>query len=761
MSLCGPCYSSLRRGHEDAKALPPKLAICNNWCPVPLPDEITRLNPTWAELSCSALGTLAVKYDIIGQGRNKLTSQCLVFFNEFIPAECIPRSLNTEDYFVVFAKLSDAEVVVQTKKTLLVRRKVSDLLTGLYRKEIMLYSNAPHNDSFFNEGESEKLLLHLFVNDGMESAIIRNLESLSDRPGRAEHASTSSMFSAKPSTFGPVDADNPPAPTFRITRSSLPMLASDKNCELSAFPDLYSNGLSTIHAERTVKVSAAKGQEHLLRIGLRTFAQHPIWSLYAFDKSNNKASQGLLSARMKQDPRLVEDGLNVNTDELREALKYQHDSRLAVLRGAPLPSPPENIGASRLLRNIKYVQEVNRGSEEERENMRRSMFAAMYQRGGVDFQLTLVPSDVCNGIVAYLANGVNEVDPFLTESGYPGVQGKWPKPDSELKILLNDADVAKLTRKIRILAEKDSAASAQYFEEVTEFLFKEILGFDSRKHTARLGLFGVIDWYGGGVECQGNSLLHFHVCIKVRHWPDFIAAFEENVSNEVKSPLEKDDSKEAKDEDEVFDVGTSIQAEDTKLSEKTKIYVTDFLNHASYPVLELLDSKAEDELAQDANASTLFCPGCAKCTLNVIPLTLFHQSDAVENPPFIAECRECNTKFTSEAFLKTATQTVIELLKSVEATNGFNVEIEVAYHLATPFLHLPIPDESAVDSADLANILSDLRTVIKKLPLSRARKKKYTAPLIKFLKDTVRLSFALGRFQEHKYVSFSLCFFFF
>jgi len=745
----------LRRGHEDVEALPPKLAICNNWCPVPLPDEITRLKPTWAELSCSALGTLAVKYDIIGKGRIKLTSQCLVFFNELIAAECVPRNLNTEDYFVVFAKLSDAKVDVQIKNTLLVRREVSDLLTGLYRKEIKLYRNARHNDSFFDKGESEKLLLHLYVNDGMESSIIRNLESLSDRPGRAEHASTSSMFSAKPSKFGPVDADNPPAPTFRITRSSLPMSASDKNCELSAFPDLYSNGLSTIHAERTVKVSAAMGQEHLLRIGLRTFAQHPLWSLYAFDKSNNKASQGLLSARMKQNPTIVQDGLNVNTDELREAAKYQHDSRLAMLRGAPLPSPPESIRASRLLRNIKYVQEVNRGSEEERENMRRSMFAAMYQKGGVDFQLTLVPSDLCNGIVAYLARGVNDADPFLTDSGYPGNDGQWPQPDSELNILLSDADVAKLTQEVRSLAEMDSAASAQYFEEITEFVFEELLGFDSKKHTAEPGFFGVIDWYGGGVECQGNSLLHFHVCVKVRRWPEFIAAFEEKVSNEVKSPLKMGDSKEPEAEDEVLDVGSSIQAEDTRLSEKSKIYVTDFLNHASYPVLELLDSKAEDELAQDASTSTLFCPGCAKCTLNVIPLTLFHQSDAVENPPFLAECPECNTKFTSVSLLKTAPQTVINLLKSIDSTAKFDVEKEVTYHLATPFLPLPIPDESAVDSADLANILSDLRTVIKELPLSRARKKKYSAPLIKFLKDTVRLSCALGRFQEHKYVSSS------
>ena len=751
MNLCSPCYSSLRRGHEDVKAPPPKFAICNNWCPVPLPDVITRLEPSWAELSCCALGTLAVKYEVIGKGgRYKLTSQCLVFFNEYTAAECVPRNLGTEDYFVVFAKLSDDEIDLQKKNTLLVRREVTDLLTNLYREDIKLYENVRQNDSFFDENESEKLLLHLFVNDGMESSIIQNLQSLSDRPGRAEHMSTSSMFSAKPSKFGPVDADNPPAPTYRITRSSLPMSASDKNCELSAFPDLFSNGLSTIYAERKVKVSAEKGIEHLLRIGLRTFAQHKLWSLYAFDKCNNKDSQGLLSARLKQNPRLVEDGLNVNTEELREALKYQHDSRLALLRGAPLPSPPTNNSAQRLLRNIKYVQQVNRGSEEERENMRRSMYAAMYQRGGVDFQLTLVPSDVCNGMVAYIASGVDDEDLFLFESSNPKKRGQWPKPKSELKISLTDSDVSKLTQKVQSLAQNDPAASAQYSHEVTEFLFKEILGFDAKKHTAKPGLFGVIDWYGGGVECQGNSLLHFHVCIKVGHWPEFIAAFEENVSTEVKTFTKKDESKEVLNEDQASDTKEPQHANKMPLSEPTKIYVTDFLNHASYPVLELLVSNIENDHNEDVNASTLCCPKCAKCTLNILPLTLFHQSDAVENPPYLAECPECKTKFTSEALLKTATQAVVRLLKEVEPKADFNVEKEVSYHLVTPFSPLPIPDESKVDSVDLANILKDLQSVIQNLPLSRARKKIYTADLVKFLKDTTRLSVALGRFQEHK-----------
>ena len=49
---------SLRRGRPDANAPPPPfppLSVCRNFAAIPLPAPIDEMNPTWAELSATAL----------------------------------------------------------------------------------------------------------------------------------------------------------------------------------------------------------------------------------------------------------------------------------------------------------------------------------------------------------------------------------------------------------------------------------------------------------------------------------------------------------------------------------------------------------------------------------------------------------------------------------------------------------------------------------------------------------------------------------
>lgn len=74
MKLCSRCHSSLARGRPGIAAKPPPLAICNNWAVIPLPDEILRLNPTWAEFSCCSLGQVAMLYHVVGRNKNSLRS---------------------------------------------------------------------------------------------------------------------------------------------------------------------------------------------------------------------------------------------------------------------------------------------------------------------------------------------------------------------------------------------------------------------------------------------------------------------------------------------------------------------------------------------------------------------------------------------------------------------------------------------------------------------------------------------------------------
>ena len=111
VQLCSKCYTSLSRGDPDAKAPPPPLAICNNWAAIALSAEIRDMNPTWAELSVSARAQVAVRYEVNGKGRYRLLSHNMVFLNAQPAADSLPRELTSDEYYVVFAKMSDNEVV--------------------------------------------------------------------------------------------------------------------------------------------------------------------------------------------------------------------------------------------------------------------------------------------------------------------------------------------------------------------------------------------------------------------------------------------------------------------------------------------------------------------------------------------------------------------------------------------------------------------------------------------------------------------------
>jgi len=106
---------------------------------MPLPPSLDALQPTWAEYSVCAKAQVAVLLALNGRNMRQIKSHALVYFNEKPAVECLPRDLGPEDYFVVFAKLTDSEVVTAKKNRLLVRRVVTDALLKIYRDNIDVY----------------------------------------------------------------------------------------------------------------------------------------------------------------------------------------------------------------------------------------------------------------------------------------------------------------------------------------------------------------------------------------------------------------------------------------------------------------------------------------------------------------------------------------------------------------------------------------------------------------------------------------------
>ena len=162
VALCPTCYRSLRNGpvlgkKGAAEPLPPRLAICNNWAVLCLPQSILDMKPTHAELSCTALAQVAVKYHVIGKEKNiekrSITSHALIFQSAQPAASMFPRTVDNQEYFVIFANMSTEEVQIEKRNRLLVRSKVTDALLQHYRISLEQYQRVPtNNDAFFGPG---------------------------------------------------------------------------------------------------------------------------------------------------------------------------------------------------------------------------------------------------------------------------------------------------------------------------------------------------------------------------------------------------------------------------------------------------------------------------------------------------------------------------------------------------------------------------------------------------------------------------------
>ena len=346
--------------------LPPALAICNNWAAVPLPPHISELNPTRAELIVTSKAQVGALYAVTGKNKLQLRSHTMVFLNEKMPICLVPRNIAPNDFFVLFAGLNTSEIEIEKRKTHLVRRQVVDLLLNCYAEGIQgHYATDPRNESFFEKDEHFKMLDGLVHDDGEDSAIIKAAEEPSSRPGQQRHPNgvqikTSAFFCASqpPKQDVRIDEDSE-EPTFIISHSSRCISERNREYDVYAFPHLHSNGLATVYdSHRVVPVRPAAARKHLLTISLRTFAQDPLWTFVQYDNANKSDGQGLLSARLKQNPKIALAAVHVSEEQIQHQLKYQFEARKALISGARMPLQPAQSNAQYILNHLQSVQRV-------------------------------------------------------------------------------------------------------------------------------------------------------------------------------------------------------------------------------------------------------------------------------------------------------------------------------------------------------------------------------------------------------------------
>ena len=649
-------------------------------------------------------------------------SHSMVFLNQQAAADSLPREFTSQEYFVVFAKLNDDDLAVQKKTRLLVRKSVTDALGEYYRQNISQYRNIPENDTFFGES-NERQLDHLCHNDGDDSTLISDAQESSVRPGhvRLLHdvgVSTSTAF------FG-----GAPSPTFRVTRSSNFIHHRHPDYDTAAYPDLHSNGQGTLFdPQRLVRVSPGEGRRHLLSIALRQFAQHPIWAMVNFDNWVKDKLQGLLTVRIKRDEGLVRAAVQVTKDELGALVRHQHETQRAALSGAAIPPVPNLLqNAQRVMSNLKIVQSSFHGSQAEREDMRREIYALCFQNGPPHFMLTITPSDSSSGVVAIIACGndkelVNEMFPADTRN-----------------FELNDAKTVERIKKAQELVSKDPAAAATRFLEISQFIFEDVLGLNAKTHKAREGILGMLEWYAGGIETQTLALCHFHVVGRVSRWPKWMP----KKSTEELSPDDPVASSHA--HPPLIDPAPAFcEPSDPGAPSPDQIKaVVDTLGSSTFPVFECFRD------TQDS--STVFCPICAQ-TLDANDLGLFLKSNKVLNEPFVARCGCCSKEWTPSALRDACVEQVIKLIGG--DGKPFNPGMEFAAINMSPYRALPVP---VLDFESLTEVRRALRQQIIDSRAAVGQQEKPPRGMIPLseekkvlLKQILVLTTALVVFQDHR-----------
>ena len=444
--------------------------------------------------------------------------------------------------------------------------------------------------------------------------------------------------------------------------------------------------------------------------------------LVNFNNWNKELSQGMMTVRLKRDGGLAHAACNVSEEEMHALVDHERATKTALLSGGPMPQLPDVLrNASRIMSNLKLAHKSMHGSEAQREDMRRTLYAASYQFGMPHFMITLTPSNVSNGMAITIA-----------KSG---------------KVLfdLDDLDTQQRTARIQELVSKDPAACAQYFWEITLFFFREILGCDLEKRTTSEGLFGHVEWIGGGIETQGSQMLHFHVVGRSQRWPSRIVDLRDDEDEDIKSiddaAMQDSDNETTNAPFDVHDEYADGNQDPDTLNSDQKAFLTDTISRATLPIFEFFVDPESDHC--------IICPSCTQ-PLEKVELSIFHQSNRVEQEAYVATCQNPNCRaqhFTPSRLRNACLKKACNLIGS-----EFDPHADVAAISISP----SEPLEAPADHYDGC-------PAIRKLLLDHIRNPDQPPPelessMAKYIGDVVRFTVALTSFQEHRYLHCTSCF---
>jgi hypothetical protein len=271
---------------------------------------------------------------------------------------------------------------------------------------------------------------------------------------------------------------------------------------------------------------------------------------------------------------------------------------------------------------------------------------------------------------------------------------------------------------IREFASKDPVLAAEYFDEISQFFFEHIIGWDTTKCCAypNGGLFGMPVAFAGGIETQGCGLLHFHILLWLSEMPATLEAelackgYEELMRSYIDSLITTSIPIITFFQNlNITTVSKNNAHNDTVVDEVTVLVGSGGNRRAPLEGTPLAVEEAQRNEMNDKHENTddksfsiaTWCPNCGPNAGFLVPNSIpaIQMTNHASFAPTIASCTRCKCRF-SHITLRKAFMNLAGLLCGYD-TKAAQQDAMLA--LAAPNALIPPHSLSDEDRSQLAN----------------------------------------------------------
>lgn len=536
MRMCDSCFNSLSTKKSET---PPKFAVANGYYIGVWPSTIATLTRT--EEKMVALVSLLADIDVVTRGQTRKGFQHPVLYQHSVMfnaepgpvASHLPNLLGKADpsqrFHVVFGGPMTTTEDLQSRRSYAARRKpIDDSFKFLLDVNVHYdESEIPiRRDLVDNLDEEPPAELIQVVNDpATTGSVVENTVDRITRPAGIDddeqsdsevdaeipvRRETSAMLenSLLPS-METLDAAGQNA-CIGVRRSTKIASCYRQSLLEMVFPCLFPAGRGGPTEKRLVPVSLKEHVRHLMSLSTNRFGAHSSFILVATDIISRRRAMEKASLRVMQSQPDRSAIARLSTDNLRRMLDYTILSRNNALKGMPPPERPVGLDdASRFIRCVKASNEVQWGSDEERDRGRRDLFGYVREIGMPHFFITVSP-DGSNSVLAMHYGGKLRVTlDEATHDSLPSTAARrW-------------ADVA-----------ANPAANARSFIVMLGVFIRVVIGFNvntGRATNESGGAYGHPRYFFHSVETQTLGGLHAHLALWINELVGKTKEFERRV----------------------------------------------------------------------------------------------------------------------------------------------------------------------------------------------------------------------------------------